>query len=242
MTALALLNPKVLVAGTDLGAWTNEASVAGSAKDLVSTVFTNAGWEGHTAGLRMAKIDLKGFFGAGGAGFADDELFADVGVGGLPVTLVPQGATDGNVAYFLTAMQPDYVPLTGKVGDLLSFSSSAVGDAPLIRGQLGNSVARTATGTGTGLQLTAPTATQRVWASLHVVSVTGTGSITVSVQGATANTFASPTTVATFTAATAIGGQLAKGTIGVTSNTWYRLSWTISGFTSVTFYGAIGVA
>jgi hypothetical protein len=142
-----------------------------------------------------------------------------------------------------TFMEPVYKP-GAKVGALLSFETPTVMDAPLVRGQIANVTAKTSTGTTTGLNLGAPTAFQRVYCNLHVLTVTGTGTptLTAVVQGDTSNAFASPNTIATSSAITAASSQQIKGTVGVTTNTWYRLSLTISGSSpSFLLYASIGV-
>ena len=243
MAIFSLTNASVLVGVADLTSHTNDITVDASVVDLDATTFGSSGWVSKLAGLRSAKLDLKGFYEAGTAGLPDDQLYADVGVSGVVVTTVPQGYTDGNVAYFGSFMPPTH-KVAGKVGDILGFETSAVADAPLIRGQLANSATRTATGTGTALNLGAVGATQRVYAALHVLTVSGTTpSLTVTVQSDTSSSFPSPTTVATFTAATAATSQIVKGSVGVNSDTYYRFSWTITGTTpSFAFYGAVGIA
>jgi hypothetical protein len=71
---------------------------------------------------------------------------------------------------------------------------------------------------------------QYLYATLHVLSVAGTSSptITVKVQSDVDNSFGSPTDQITFTAATAIGGQ-AQRTIGAITDSWFRVVHTISG-------------
>jgi hypothetical protein len=93
-----------------------------------------------------------------------------------------------------------------------------------------NGTARTTTGTGTGIQLGAVTAAQRMYCNLHVLSISGTGTptITVKLQSSVDNTFASPTDRIVFTAATALGGQ-ASSALGAITDQWWRAQWTISG-------------
>jgi hypothetical protein len=242
MAVFSFTNPTVWVDLADMSNDSNEVNINATAAQLDSTNFATSGWQTSIGGLRSATLDLKGFFDAGTADLPDNLLFGEIGTSGVPVTVAPQGATVGNIAYFATFMQPTYKP-GGKVGDILSFDTSKVSDAPLVRGQVANVTAKTATGTTTGLNLGAPTANQRVWAALHVITVTGTTpSMTVTLQGDTGSGFPAPSTIATSSAFTSASSQLIKGAVGVTADTWYRLSLTITGTTpSFLLYAAIGV-
>lgn len=244
MAILAFTAATIWAGQADLSNRTNEVTLEASAADLDVTNFASGGWQARLGGLRSAKCELKGQWDADAAGLTPDtRLWGDLGVSGVPVTVAPLGSTVGNVAYFGTFMQPMYKP-GGKVGDVLAFDTSKVADAPLIRGQVANSAAVTSTGTTTGLNLGAVAAGQRIWCALHLLAVTGTGSptITATVQSASSSGFASPTTVVTGTALSAAGFQYLQGPVGVSTDTWQRLSLVVTGTTpSFTLYAAIGI-
>jgi hypothetical protein len=120
-----------------------------------------------------------------------------------------------------------------------------VGDGTtLVRGQVADNAVRTTTGTTSVLTLTAPTATTRVYACIHVLAVSGTTpSLTVTLQGDNAIGFPSPLTVATGSAITAAGSQWIAGPVGVNVDSFFRLSYVISGTSpSFTVVASIGVA
>jgi hypothetical protein len=72
---------------------------------------------------------------------------------------------------------------------------------------------------------------QYLYASLHVLSAAGTSpSITVSIESDADNTFSTPTTVLTFSAATSVDGQIMRAA-GPITDTWYRAKWAVSGTT-----------
>jgi hypothetical protein len=101
----------------------------------------------------------------------------------------------------------------------------------------------TATGSGTATTFTTPVAGQGIWASFHVTSVTGTGTITFTIQTDDNSGFSSSTTRLTATAMAAVGGQFATAATGaLAGETHIRVGYAISGFTSVTFFAAAGVA
>ena len=244
MAPVVLTQPTVWAGLSDLSNDTNEAMIDLSAATLDATTFASGGWQANVAGLRSGKIDLKGLWDAGTPDLPDNLGFANIGTGGIPLTVTPAGASVGGLAYFGSFMQPSY-KAGGKVGDLLSFETPGMLDQPIVKGQIASIVAKTATGTTASLNLGAVGANQRIWCNLHVLAVSGTGSptLTVAVQSDTATGFPAPTTVVTSAPFTAVGAQQIKGPVGVSANTWQRLSLTISG-TSPSFllYAAIGIA
>jgi hypothetical protein len=132
------------------------------------------------------------------------------------------------------------------VGEVAPWTSTAKSSWPLVRGQFAHppGAARTATGTGTGLNLGAVAAGKRLYASLHVLSVAGTATPTITgrIESSVDNTFAAPTTRATFAAATAVGGQVLRTDGTAYTDTWWRIAWTISGTTpSFLFAAALGI-
>lgn len=242
MAGIPFTNATIWFGGADLSGHGNDVTLEGSAADLNVTNFASGGSTEHRAGLRSAKVDVKGLWEAGSAGLPDDLSFAELGVGSVPLTVAPLGATVGGVAFFGTFTTPSY-KTAGKVGEILSFETAPMSDAPLIRGQVANASTVSATGTTTGLNLGAVGVGQRLWCALHVLTVTGgTPSLTVTVQSASGSGFASPTTVVTGAAITAPGFQYLEGPVGVSTDTWQRLSLVVSG-TSPSFllYAALGI-
>ena len=188
-------------------------------------------WTEVIGGLASTSISAEGQWEAGDPGKVDDATWADLGIVGA-WTVCPTGAsTVGDLAWITQAMRGNYT-LGGAVGDVAPWKVDATGSWPLARGQVMNTpgTARTVTGTGTSRQLGALSATQALYVTLHVLSVAGTAtpSITVRIESDDATGFPSATTRGTFTAATARGGQAMKITGPVTDD-WWRAAWTISG-------------
>jgi hypothetical protein len=244
VSVLVLTNAKVLLAQADLSGHSNSVELMREVDELDSTVFADDGFRSRVGGLSKVTGSVAGFWEAGSGIKPDDRLWADLGVAGIPLTVSPSGATVADVAYLTRILQPSYA-LGGAVGELLPFSTAVVGDGtPLARGQVAYNGTATATATTTALTLTAPSATQRVFAAIHVVSVSGAdASLTVTVQGDDASGFPSPATVATSDAITAAGGTWLAGSVGATTDAFYRLSFLVSG-TAPEFrvIAAIGVA
>lgn len=244
MAVLSLTNAKILVGQADLSGYSNNVNVQAETDALDSTTFGSSGYRSMVGGLTQVSMDLKGLWQATDGGYPDDRLFTDLGVAAVPMTITPSGATVADPAYFTKVMRPSYM-LGAQVGDLVGFESKAVGDGTaLIRGQVADNQARTATGTTTVLSLSAPTASTRVYAAIHVLAVSGTGTptLTATLQGDNAVGFPSPATVATGTGITAVGSQWVAGAYGVNADSYFRLSYVISGTNpSFTVVAAIGV-
>lgn len=234
MANIVLTDCKIYQGAADLTGQSNKVQAQATVNTLTSTTFASGGSAEHKGGLKSAKIATLGFYDAGNAGLPDDRAFTDLGVTGVPQTIIPTaGTTAGDLAYLTRIIETDYT-VFGQVGELIPFSLTSVSDVPLVRGQVLNpaGTARTATGSGTAVQIGAVAAGQKIWAALHVFTIAGTGSptLTLRLQSAPASNFAAPTTQATFTAVTAIGGQFTS-VAGAVTDTWWRADWTISGTT-----------
>lgn len=244
MAILALTNANIWAGLSDLTNDSNEVSIEADVAALDSTTFASGGWTSALGGLRSGKFMVKGLWDAGTADLPDNLNFTNLGTGSIPVTVTPIAPAVAGVAYMGSFMQPSY-KTGGKVGDLLTFETNAVSDAPIVRGQVASIVAKTATGTTASLNLGAVGANQRIYANIHVLSITGTAtpSLTVAVQSDTATGFPAPTTVVTSSAITTVSSVQLRGPVGVSANTWQRLSLTITGTTpSFLLYAAIGIA
>lgn len=246
MSKLVLLNTRILAGAADLTGHSNKIELSSELEEKDVTAFGNGGWKEVLGGLFETSISGGGQWEAGDPGKVDDHAWSVlVGRTLHPWTVCPESAADGSLAYFTSALQTEY-KLFDEVGEVAPWEVSAMGSAPLVRGTIAHppGTARTTSGSGSGQQLGAVSATQKLHASLHVLSVAGTSTptITVRVESSVDNTFGAPTTRHTFTAATAPGGQFAS-VPGSITDTWWRLAWTISGTTpSFLFAGCLGIA
>jgi hypothetical protein len=243
-----LKNARLFAGGVDLTGQSNkvELNAEFEAKDVTTFGSVDANgelWKEVIAGLGSASASASGFWEAGDASKVDNDMFASLGAIG-PWTICPLAATDGSLAYILSALRSEY-SLLDAVGEVAPFAGKAASTWPMARGRIIKPVgtARTSTGTGTITQLGALATGQSLYVPLHVVSVAGTTpSLTVAIQSAALVGFGSPTTQATFTAATAPGGQILRIAGPVTDQFW-RVSYTISGSSpSFLFSCAGGIA
>lgn len=181
----------------------------------------------RAAGLEDTQLDEAGFWQAG-SGQIDPTAFTALGGASQVITCSPNGLEE-NAAYFFRARQYNY-ELFGNVGELLPFrltAQSARGPGLASVGAVRGIVLKTkadvsATGaTGTAVELGAASASQYLYAGLHVFSAGTT--ITGVIESDSDNTFASATTRITFSAVTAAGGYWGTRVAGAITDPWYRL-------------------
>jgi hypothetical protein len=249
VTVKVLYNVRLFTGGADLTAASNKVVFGADREEKDVTTFLPAsdpdsGWKKVTGGLASGAVAASGFWEAGDAGKVDNSTWTNLG-GLTGWTVCPADATVGAPAYLMKAMTGKYQFL-GTVGDINPYEAEAKSAWPIVRGVVAHppGTARTANGSGTASELTAVTATQNLYASLHVLSVSGTSSptLTVIVESDVDGLFGSPATRATFTAATAISGQITR-VPGAITDTFYRVSWTITGTNpSFLFAVSLGIA
>jgi hypothetical protein len=248
MAKHVLKNVRLFAGGVDLTGVSNKVELAGEYETKDTTTFGSVDangelWKEVVAGLGSASAQASGFWEAGDASKVDNDMFATLGAIG-PWTICPLAATDGSLAYIISALRTSYT-LLDAVGEVAPYAGQAKSTWPMARGKVIHPVgtARSTTGTGTITQLGALATGQSLYVSLHVVSASGTTpSLTVAIQSAALVGFGSPTTRATFTAATTPGGQVLRIAGPVTDQFW-RVSYTISGTTpSFLFATAAGIA
>jgi hypothetical protein len=249
MAKLVLLDTRVFVGAADLSGWSNKLELDDTIEEKEVTNFRSGGAKELLGGLETVSISGEGQWEAGDPGKVDDQAWASRRV--LDAwTMGATSASDtagGSLAYIAKALRTQFTIL-GAVGDVAPWSASATGTWPLVRGVFAHpsGVARTTTGSGTAFQVGEVAAGQRLYATLHVLSVAGTSTptITVTVQSDSAEAFTTdPQTRLSFAAATAAGGQVLR-TDGsaIVGDDWWRVGWTITGTDpSFLFVAAFGI-
>ena len=194
------------------------------------------------AGLKTVRVSHAGNW-EGGDGNIDDALFARIGIADKPLSIVPAGATEGNRAFSFLSALGEYTP-AGAIGDVFAFQvTGEASGADLVAGTLMHNAARTATGNGTARQLGAVSATQKLYATLHVLAASGSSpTLDVTVERDDAEGFLSALTPITFAQATAIGSEWATPIAGAITDDWWRIAWTIGGVSpSFTFIVVVSI-
>lgn len=244
MGKMVLTNVRLFAVGADFTGNSNKVEISAEVEDKDATNYGSGGWKELLGGLGSAQITGEGQWEAADASKVDDASWSQVGGVG-PWTVGPLGANVGDLAYFTQALRSSYEFL-GDVGEIAAWKGMAKSAWPLVRGQIAHppGTARTTSGSGTSMQLGAVTAGKRLYAALHVLSISGTSTptITARVESDDSTGFASPTTQLTFSAATALGGQILRTSGSAITDDWWRIAWTISGSTpSFLFAAALAI-
>lgn len=226
MTVFALNDCTTWVNGHDFTTDSNKISVEASVDDQDSTVFGSGGWKGRVGGLKDVDLSLEGFWQSATSDAVDPESFPDLGVPDRPITVSPTG-TALDVAYLLQAGKFKY-SIGDQVGNLMPFKleCSGTNGVGVVRGQVAKARG-SVSGTGplgSAVNLGAPTASQYVYAALHIFGTPGT-TITVQVQSDDNAGMSSPTTRGTIGPLTAAGGTwLARVAGPFSGETYWRMN------------------
>lgn len=245
MSKMVLLDVRLFAGGADLSGNTAKAEISAEFEDKDATNYRSGGWKEVLAGLASSTITAEGQWEAGDPSKVDDASWAQLGSVG-PWTVSPTDATVGTLAYFTNGLRSAY-KLGDQVGEIAPWTGKTSGSWPVVRGQYAHppGIARTATGTGTSMQLGAIPAGKRLYAAVHVLSVAGTAgpTITARVESDDTTGFTSAATKLTFAAATAPGGQCLRTDGTAIADDWFRIAWTITGTApSFLFAAALGIA
>jgi hypothetical protein len=226
MATTVLLDCKIFLGGYNLSGFHNSIDMAYAPEMLDDTVF-------GTSGTRSSKPGLLTFEATGSIFWdtsIDGVIYDRIGAQREVMSYAAEGNTGGDVGFTTRGVNGTYNPLSGEVGQLMQSEFTArASNTPLVRGRVLISPATiTGAGTGTAAQVGAATATQRVYAALHVTEPGGGGSITVTVSSGTSSGTAGTTTRFSFTAASAAGAQWME-LAGPITDQWWQASWTASG-------------
>lgn len=230
MAKQILTNVRYFVGPADLTAQTNKVELDNTLEEKDVTNYGSGGKKEVIAGIESTAIGAEGFWQGGDAGYADDEFWAARGVIEAH-TVGPISATAGDPAYVTQAVRLNAKNF-GQVGDVAMFTLAASGSYPLGRGNflLGPGTIVTTTGTQASVQAGAVGSGLGLYATLHLLSVAGTSSptLTVKVQSDDNSGMTSATDVITFTAMTAVGSQILRAA-GPITDSYFRVSYTVSG-------------
>jgi hypothetical protein len=219
--ARIIKNAIVYVDDYDMSGDENEVNLLVTSDAKESTVMDNTAHV-FKPGLTALELALLGF-NSYGEGQLDEKAWSLRGTELVPVSVIPEGATQGNRAWILRSTQMGYDPRI-IVGELPTFRLLIKSNAsPLVGGllQLPATVVSSFPYTQTGYQAGAITADQHGYANLHVLSITGSGTLTVKLQSSTTQG-GSYTDRITFTNLTAAGSEW-KSVAGAITDTWWRV-------------------
>lgn len=228
MTLSMLRDCRVWLDEYDVSGSSNKVGVSGERDFKETTNFNSAGWVEGLAGIKKVSLDVGGFYDPSTIDAAIADLFDQASA----ICVLSSNDDAQSIAYISQA-----VILAAKrgfdVGEVATMDVQAVGTGAtaFARGWiLAPKSTVTASGNSSAQQNGTVSATQTVYASLHVFSVSGTTpTLDVVVQSDTVG-FPSPTARITFAQATTVGAQLGSASGAITDDYW-RASYTVGGTT-----------
>lgn len=229
MAVYVLKNCKLYAEGYNLSGDMNQMELL-SERDAVDNTVFGDDTEHSIPGLFRHTLNHQGFYQADNADFqVDDVLNSMFATADQIVSICPTDGAAGERVFTIKSLEVNYSP-GGRVGEAFAFTVSAKGVSDLVRATVMETGAKTAIGTGTARQLGAVTANQKLYATMHVVAVSGTNpTLDMIIQSDDAEGFASAEDRITFSQATAIGAQWATPVEGAITDDWWRCSYTIGG-------------
>lgn len=247
---------QLFTGGTKLTCYTDQLGVEMMADPVEFTNYCSTGAREYRQGLRTWQVTGSGFmdFAAVGAttgGLVPGEEIIPANLSATTnLTICPVSGSEGAIAYLADGAYTQMQPIGGAVGEAARYSFTAVPATladghKMTRGILeANRTVTTSTNTTGSNTLGALSATQRLSASLHVFTLSGTSpTLTVKVQSDDNSGFTTPTDRITFAAATTRSGQFSYIN-GAVTDTYWRVAWTIggTGTPTVAFAVALGIA
>lgn len=241
MATFAFVDAHIFIGEFDATTDANQVALNVSFDDLDDTTFSDT-YRSRIGGLGSATVGLNAYTSIG-SGEIDPELFTNLTTR-LPVSLLPNGDTEGDTAYTLEATQFNlgWGAQIGQVHELNAQMMNSGQSTPVVRGRLeAVKAARSSSSNSTGSQLGALSATQSLYSALHVFATTGSPTLDVVIQSDDNSGFSSATSRITHTQATAATSQFSSVAGAITDDYW-RASWTFGGTGTITFAVVIGIA
>lgn len=234
MGVFVLTAARFLYHSVDLGAQSSQFRLQ-SAVELQDVTTFGSTARKRIPGLLVPTLDYRGFWDLGTN--LDSVLDAAISSSTARPLSVSPTDTVGDRA-FLTEVLKATMRRGGSVGEAAQLEGTFEPIARnLLKGYIAATGTKTSTANGAGINAGAVTASQFLYAALHVPpTVSGTlPTLDVTIQSDSDDTWASPTTRITFTQKTAEGSQFATPVAGAITDTWWRAVWTIGGTGAPTF-------
>lgn len=239
MSSLVLTDCNIFLNAVNLTAQVTEATVSVSRPEVDSTTFASGGNRERRAGIGESMIEAMSFY-------DDTDAAQPHSIAlGTPnsVMTVTADATTGATAYFGRGpiLRADRGFPVGAMGTLNTGLAVSAPEGIVPGRQLQPLTFANTDASGTGTQLGAVSATQRIYAALHVVAFGTSTSIAVKIQSDDNSGFTSPTDRITFTTNTAVGFEMLS-LAGSITDTWWRATWDVTSPTpSIAFAVVAGI-
>jgi hypothetical protein len=240
MAVNAQTGATILVNDLDASQWVTSVSATLSRAVVNTSSYGSNAYDNFIPGMKTGHVTLEGWQDLAVNAFYESINAADMNASSL-ISLIPgvaPAAGDASCLAFGTIEELP-APIHGNVGEANAFTLSQVPGTIIASGPVLHPVAtRTTTANGTAVAYQGPSATQTLYAGLHVTSGSG-GTLTVKVQSDNASGFPSSTDRITFTATTGRTFELKSVAGDFSTETHLRAQWTVS---AGTFTFAVVVA
>lgn len=245
MASFVGLHNKVYVAHLDFTGHTKTVNFGDLTRQMQdSTTFADGGYTCVLPGLISGMANLNGF-----QDYSVDALSDDLDAPGqlgaqYPITVFPNPTgtvTVGDAAWMSRGVISKINPLEGAKGDMAGFTLEASYDTAIVQAKVAHTTAVTTSGSDSVVALAGPSASQKLYAALHVTAYSGLTSADIVVESDSASSMASPTTRISFASVTDRTYEWASVAGDFSSETHHRVKYTLTGSGSITFAVAIGV-
>ena len=238
MTIQTVTNAQIILNTTDISGFVgNIEDVPGSVTVLETPNFAGGGFMSRIAGLKSGMFRVSGYADqAVTTGINSIFTPSNLGTSYTASAALPAAAAaaTGDKALFCTGLLSRYDGMNASTDAVMPMSMElATTGAFVSSGRVGAPLAsRTTAGyTGTAVALTGPSATQSIYAVLHVTAAAGTN-LAVKIQSDDNSGFTSATDRITFSTVSAVGVQTGSLAGDLSTETYWRVVATIA---SVTF-------
>lgn len=245
MASFIGVHNRVLLGHLDLSGLANEVNFGDLSRAMQpSTTFNDGGYTCVLPGLISGEATVKGNQDWATVVLDDEISVAQLG-SQYPATVIPNPTgtvTAGDACWLSRGVVGTANPMAGAKGEVAGFEFGFPYDTAIVQAKVAHpAAARTATGNGTAVALTGPTAAQKLYAALHVTAYSGLTNVVLVIESDDAGAMSSPTTRITFATVTGTTSQFASVAGNFSTETHHRITWTVTGTGSVTFTAAFGV-
>lgn len=245
MGTFVALHNKVLVGQLDLTSQASHIDFGPLNRNMVDdTNMDDGGFIVVIPGMISGSAGVKG-----GQDWASGALDATISVDQLgsqyPISVIPcptGTVTAADTAWLSRGVVSDLVPFSGEKGARADYDLMLGYDTAIVQAKVAAyQTTLTANGNGTAVAMAGPTATQSLYAALHVTAYSGFTNVVFKIQSDDASNFSSATDRITFATVTAIGSEFKSVAGSFSSETHHRVTATVTGSGSVTFTAIFGV-
>lgn len=244
MASFVGVNNRVYLGQLDLSGLTKTVNFGDLSRAMQdATTMNDGGFTCVKPGLISGQASVEGY-----QDWASGGLDETISVGQLgsqyAFTVIPNptGTVAAGDACWLSrgVIGKETLPMT--VGEMAGFTLELGYDTAIPRGLVAAPLAaQTASGNGTAVALTGPTASQKLYAGLHVTAYSGFTNVVLKIQSDDNGGFSSATDRITFATVTGKTNEFASVAGAFASETHHRVSWTVTGSGSISFVCAFGV-